>query len=173
MEPRRKRIHDTEKITQLVWFQNVNGREQAAAGGDRVGTQPETRCHMQLPAKCAHLHACHAPEATSIHSSHSCRPSEPTPAEAAKATKATTALPPLPLSPEGPLPPPPLPSNPASSLQPPPPRALHRPRQKTSVGLAVGRAGQPGRREHRVTVRAERHVGSEERRQGDLLVWVI
>lgn len=34
LEPRRKGIHDTEKIIQLVWFQNVNGREQAAAGGD-------------------------------------------------------------------------------------------------------------------------------------------
>ena len=84
---------------------------------------------MQRLAKFAHLHVCQVPDATSIHSSHSCRPSEPTPAEAAK------ALPPLPLSPEGWLPS----ATMKISLQPPPLRALHKTRQKTSVGLAVGR----------------------------------
>lgn len=83
----------------------------------------------------AHLCACHVPDSTSVPSSHSCRPSAATTAEAAQ------ALPPLPLSPEGWLPP----ATMIPSLQPPPPpRALHGPRQKKSVWPLGGRGSLEG-----------------------------
>lgn len=70
--------------------------------------------------------------------SHFCRPPAHTTARSAKAAK---ALRPLPLSPGGPLPR-------YHEAQPPPPRGFHR--HGKSFGLAVGRAGEHGRKEGRV-----------------------